>query len=220
MFNPFNRNKARVTITSINLKTMGSMHSIAGRQVPEKVFTLSIPFANKAGSDLVPEQFKRPSIRVNNPTVSAPFALVAVDPAPPLEVEYKDKVMLKIKIKAPEEAYHGPMTIDFGTNTQDMVHLSVTKIVLSSGARREDIAESGFATSVQKSQLFKKDLQMYKVLKKGDTVSKVTVSQPFELVGTEPKLPAVADTDRSYVLSIYVKAPTFNYAGPLEVSIN
>ncbi len=213
------RSKVRVSITNINLKIMGGVHSIGPKEVRERVFSVNVPFTNKSGSDLVPAHFKRPSIRIDRVSITAPFTLVSLAPQLPVEIAYREQVVFKFRIKAPEEQYMGPVTIDFGNNPQDIIHLTVNKITLKSEKRDVDLQDSAFATSVQKNQIFKKDVQLYKALAYGDKVQGVAVNQPFELVGTEPRLPLTVDQQRSYPLTLYLKAPDFSYAGPLEVTL-
>ena len=71
---------SQVEITSINLKFMGEMHSIAGKKVNSGIFELTIPFQNKIGSDLLPDMLKGPKLSLAKIDVSPPFQLVDYSP--------------------------------------------------------------------------------------------------------------------------------------------
>jgi hypothetical protein len=197
---------------------MGEMHSIGGKTVSERIFELSIPFQNKIGSDLLPDMLKGPKLSLAKIEVSPPFQLIEFSPKLPLDIGFMDKAIFKLKIKAPDVTYEGPLTINFGNESKEVIAMSIDKIMLTAKGRTVDLEDSSMTMGMQKGQLFKKSIQLYKVFSYGDTVNAIEVSKPFELINTEPKLPFRLDTKDSYIASIYIKAPDFSYAGSLEVS--
>ncbi len=207
----------KVTITSINLKFMGNSHGLAGMEVSEPVFELRIPFQNKMGSNLLPDNLKGPKIVLSSVTVGSPFRLVDISPKLPVEVPYMSKTMFTLKIAAPDVTWEGPLSINFGNESANNVTISIKKVTLHHGDKSIELEDSGVTTSMQKSQLFKQNLQIYKVLSLGDTVNKIEVSAPFEIVSTDPKLPIKADKKDSYIISLYMKCPEFSYAGDLDI---
>ncbi len=207
-----------MAITSINLKFMGEMHSIGGREVNGNVFELSIPFQNKIGSDLLPDMLKGPKLALAKIEVSQPFQLLDFSPKLPLEVEYMEKVTFKLRIKAPNVAYEGPLTINFGNEPKETVNLNISRITLSTNGRSTELEDSAMVANMQKGQIFKRSVQLYKIMSYNDAVNSISVSSPFELVSVDPKVPFRLDRKDSYIIGIYIKAPDFNYAGDLVIS--
>lgn len=208
---------SKVTITSINLKFMGNSHGIDGRSVDGSEFELTLPFQNKVGSGLLPDNLTGPKIVLNQITVGEPFKLLEVSPKLPVEVAYMSKVVFTLKIKVPDMTYEGPMSINFGNEPTNNVTISIKKVTLHHKDRSVELEDSAVTSSMQKSQLFKQNLQLYKVVSFGDTVSRIDVSKPFELVSTDPKLPITADKKDSYIVGLYLKCPDFSYAGDLDI---
>lgn len=211
---------ARVKVTSINLKFMGNAHGIDGMDVTTPQFDVVIPFQNKMGSGLLPDNLKGPPVRITKITVAEPFALMNVSPALPAEVPYMGKVTFTINIRAPQVTYEGPLSINFGNDATEGITINIKRVMLHYKGRDVELEESSIGASMQKSQLFKESVQLYKVVSFGDSVASVQVSRPFELVSTDPKLPIKADKKDSYILGMYMKCPDFSYAGDLDITIS
>ncbi len=207
-----------VTITSINLKFMGETHSIGGKKVDSRVFELSIPFQNKIGSDLLPDNLKGPGLSLAKIEVSQPFRLVSSAPGLPLDVDYMSKVVFKLRIEAPEVTYEGPLTINFGNEQKETVNINISRMALMANGSSIELEDSGMAATMQKGQIFKRSVQLYKVLRYRDQVGGIAVSQPFELVSTDPKVPFALDKKDSFIVGLYIKAPSFSYSGALDVT--
>ena len=208
---------SRVTITAINIKFMGNSHGLAGRGIDGTDFELTVPFQNKVGSGLLPDNLTGPKMVLNSITVAEPFKLLDVEPKLPVEVAYMSKVVFKLKIKVPDMTYEGPMSINFGNEPTNNVTISIKKVTLHHNGKSVELEDSAVTSSMQKAQLFKQNLQLYKVISYGDTVSKIEVSKPFELISTDPKLPLKADKKDSYIVGLYLKCPDFSYAGDLDI---
>jgi hypothetical protein len=217
-FGLFNKNKAKVTVTSINLRFMGETHSIQGRAVKEKIFQVEIPFQNKIGNDLLPDNLKGPSISLNRLTVAPPFQLVDFDPKLPVEIGYLSRTVFKLRVRAPDVTYEGPLAITFGNELADTVNLNIKAILLNTKGQQLELENSGMIISMQKSQIFKRTVQLFKIMKFGDSIAQISVNKPFELVSTEPTLPLTVNKKDSYILGIFIKAPDYNYAGNLEIT--
>ncbi len=197
---------------------MGEMHSIGGKSVNERVFELSIPFQNKIGSDLLPDMLKGPKLSLAKVEVSKPFELLDCSPKLPLEIGFMEKVVFKLRIRAPDVTYEGPLTINFGNESKETIAMSIDKILLAAKGVTIALEDSSMTTGMQKGQLFRKNIQLYKVLSYGDAVNSIEVSKPFELINVDPKTPFKLDRKDSYIISLYIKAPDFSYAGTLEIS--
>ena len=195
---------------------MGETHSIAGRVVDQKIFEIEVPFQNKIGNDLLPDHLKGPKMTLNKISVSPPFELVESTPMPPVEIAYLSKTIFKIKIRAPDLTYEGPLVITFGNELADNVNLNIQGVVLFSKGQKTELENSGMVISMQKGQIFQRTLQLYKIFSLGDTVSTLHVNAPFEMVSTDPKIPLKVDKMDSYILTMFIKAPDYNYAGNLE----
>lgn len=213
----FNGKSVKVTLTAINLKFMGSVHSIDGMRIGKRDFEITIPFQNRVGSEMLPDSITGPKMTINRIKVSEPFQLLSVSPQPPVEVGYQERKSFSMRIRAPDMNYEGPMTIDFGNEPKDNVTISVEKVVMAYKDRRTELEESATSMVLQKSQIFKREVQLYKVLSFNDTVNSIELNRPFELVSADPKLPIKADRKDSYIMDLYIKAPDTNYAGPLEI---
>ena len=211
---------ARVRVTSINLKFMGNAHGIDGMDVDTPEFEVTIPFQNKMGSGLLPDNLRGPPLRITRITVAEPFGLISVSPQLPVDVPYMGRTAFRIRIRAPQVTYEGPLSISFGNDAAENITINIKKVTLHYRGRSVELEESSIGASMQKSQLFKESVQLYKVVSFGDTVSRVEVSKPFELVNTDPPLPLKADKKDSYILGMYMKCPDFSYAGDLDITIS
>lgn len=212
--------KPKVSITSVNLKFMGNLHSLNGINVPSRAFEYRIPFQNKMGSDLLPDNVKGPKVTISTITVSEPFKLLDVSPKLPVSIEYQSKESFTLRIEAPDLAYDGPISINFGNESSDNIALSISKVVLSRNGRTVDLENSELTATMQKNQVFKKEIQLYKILSFNETLSRIEVSKPFELVSVQPQLPILADKKDSYIINLYLKAPKSSYAGSIEIKMS
>ena len=217
---PKNGERARVTITSINIKFMGETHSLMGREVKDSIFELSLPFQNKIGSDLLPDMLKGPKLTLSRIDVSPPFQLVEVSPKPPVDIEYMGKTVFKLRIKVPEVTYEGPLAISFGNEPKETVNINLSKITLSRDGNKVDLEDSAMVVNMQKGQIFKRSVQLYKIMSYNDSVNSILLNHPFELVSTDPKMPLILDRKDSYILDLYIKAPDYSYAGTLDLVFN
>ncbi len=211
---------AGTNITSIGIRYLGDRHGLDGMQVHEKVFELSIPFRNKTGSDLLDDSLKRPDLKIENISVSKPFELVDVSPKVPIAVKYTEGVTLKLRIRAPDLPYSGPLEVSLGEKESGMVRVQIEKMIAVANGKKTVLEEAPSVLSVQKGQVLKRDVQLYKFMKYGDSVSKIDVSLPFVFSGSEPKPPFRIDEKNSYIISVFVLAPDYSYAGPLEIHIS
>ncbi len=215
----FRRNKAhRITVTSINLRYMGETHSLSGKEVREKVFEVYIPFQNKLGNDLLPDNLKGPGMSVSRITVAPPFELVSASPRLPVQIDYMSKVIFTLRVKAPDVTYEGPLVVSFGNEQAESVNLNLKAINLHSKGRSLELENSGMIINMQKGQIFKRSVQLYKIFSFGDRITGIEVNDPFGVVSTEPALPLSVDKKDSFILGIYLKAPDFNYAGTVEIT--
>jgi hypothetical protein len=212
--------KSKVTISSVNLKFMGNSHSLGGMEVNSGIFDYTIPFQNKMGSSLLPDNLKGPSMRISSITVSAPFKLIEVNPKLPVDVPYMSKTSFTLKIQAPSVTYEGPISINFGNDSSENIAISVQKVILMHSGKSVDLENSEMVATMQKSQLFKKEIQLYKIISFNDHVNSIEVGKPFELVSVSPNLPITADKKDSYIISLYIKAPQFSYSGNMEIKIS
>ena len=211
-------NKKKVTLTGINLRFGGDVHGIEGKELDEQIFTLDIPFQNKMGSGLLPDNLKGPDMTISSMKVDKPFELVEVQPGLPVDVSYLSKVVFHLRIKAPSMNYTGPLGILFGTESEDNVSVDIGKTVLIDGEKKVKLDLPSEKMVMKKSQIFRRDIQLYNILKFGREISNVSANSPFEIVSTEPGSPFTLDRKDSYVLKVFIKCPDFNYAGPLEIN--
>jgi hypothetical protein len=219
------KNKNTVKITNINIKLHGYMHSISGLEIKEKTFTLDIPFKNKVHKDMLTEAAsfkaqKAEPLKIKSIEISEPFKLLSIEPKLPIEVKSDEQVTFKLSIEVPEHNYSGPMTIVFGSDGVEMVHIEITKSVLEAKGIKTEIETSSRILNLPKGQIFSEKIQLYKALSYGETVSKVEIAAPFAFVSSEPKLPLKIDDPNTCILNLYIQGPTSSYAGILEIKIS
>ena len=207
-----------IKITSINVRFMGEVHGMRGLASTSKVFDYELPFQNKIGSDLLPDEVKGPPMKVTEIKVKEPFKLLEISPALPISVPYLSKTMLKLRIEGPEVNYEGPLTIEVASDSGDKVSINIQKIMLHNSSSVIELEDSAIIFPMQRGQVFKKDVQLYKILPYKSALNSIEVNEPFRVVSTEPKIPLVLDKKGSYVISIFMKAPDFSYAGILDLT--
>ncbi len=210
----------KVNITGINLKFMGGTHQIKGMEVKGSTFDIRIPFNNRIGNENLPDNLKGPNVVLSKITVDPPFRLVDVSPALPAQVEYLAKVVFTLRIAAPDMNWEGPMNVSLTSEPSNNVTVSIKTVTLHYKDKSVELEDSGVTSSMQKSQTFKQNVQLYKIISFGDEVGKVEVNEPFQIVSTDPALPIKADRKDSYIMGIYMKCPEFSYAGDLDIKFS
>ncbi len=224
MFDFLNK-KSATTITVINIKLQGFMHSMKGMQTSEDPFTIEIPFTNKTHTDMLTDsaQFKAQKtgpIRIKGIEVAEPFKLVAIEPKPPMDINADQKIMFRMSVRAPGHNYTGPMSISFLSDEIEMVHIEISKTMLEAKGKKTEIETSSRILNIPKGQIFAEKIQLYKAFSYGDSINKIEIEKPFSFVSSDPKLPLKIDDPNSYILNIYIQAPTSAYAGTLDIKLS
>ncbi len=204
-------------ITGISLYWKNSMHGLPGKKLSSPEFELSIPFSNKNYEQLSFLKKADNTETIQSMEIKEPFKLVGVIPQLPVSVKSGESIEFKIKIKAPDYNYSGPLVIKMISKPSEIVHVELPDIIAISGDKRVKVNEHGEVKSVEKNSNFEVSMQMYRVLTYNDTVTNVTVNKPFEFIGSDPKIPFTIDNKSSYIARFYIKAPEFDYAGNLEL---
>lgn len=207
-----------IKITSVNIRFMGEVHGMRGLVTGSRIFSFELPFQNKIGSDLLPDEVRGPPMKVTEIKVKEPFRLLGISPALPVSVPYLSKTMLRLSLEGPEVNYEGPLSIEVASDSGDKVSINIQKIILHNGSTAIELEDSAIIFPMQKGQVFKKDVQLYKILPYRGALNSIEVNEPFRVVSTEPKIPLVLDKKDSYVISIFMKAPDFSYAGILDLT--
>ena len=120
---------------------------------------------------------------------------------------------------APDVTYEGPLVITFGNELADMTNLNIQAVILNYNGQRMELENSGMVISMQKGQIFKRTVQLYKIMKFGEALSSIEVNAPFQFISAEPTVPLKVDKKDSFILGIFMKAPDYNYAGNLEITL-
>ncbi len=207
---------AATTLTSINIRLGGDIHSLPGRDV-DKTFIVNIPFKNKMGSGLLPDNLKGPDVTINSITIDRPFELLEVSPELPCNVPFMSEEKFTLRIKAPEGSYNGPLLVRFDTGNKDSIDIKMSRIILTHGTKSVELESGATSMNVKKGQVFRRDIQLYKILSFDQKINSIEVSKPFGFVLSEPNVPLVVDKKDSYVMNIFIKCPDFSYAGELEI---
>ena len=223
----FNKKK-RVTITKINIMWKGAVHSMEGMGIKNDSFEIEIPFHNKRPENMLTKMSHGESILktqqielavITKIEASAPFKLLSLDPPAPVEVKPDQKVVLKLKLSVPDHSYNGPVNIIMSSDSKELTHIEITKIVLKRGSKSVEIENSAKIIDVPKGQIFTQSVQLYKIINYRDKVNDIEVNAPFELVSQDPNPPFEIDNANSYIEALYILAPEFGYAGPLEITL-
>lgn len=211
----------KTDITNINLKWHGEAHKAPGLKTDKRIFDITIPFHNRQDStDMLMHLLKSSvleEIEIKEIDVAAPFKLVSVEPVPPSRIPYGEKIDFKLAIEAPSYNYKGPLEVSFVENEPEKVRIEINKVVLVKGSTKASVPNSEMIMEMRKSQVFKIDVQLYKILSYNDKVSQISASVPFNFVSSMPQPPFIIDNRNSYVVSIFIQAPEINYGGPLEL---
>ena len=210
--------EAKVNITSINIRMGNDVHGIGGMHVSGKIAKITIPFSNRIGRGLLPDNLKSPPITISGISAEKPFEVIEINPKLPVDVDYRASVSFNITLKVPEGNYEGPVNVRFETKSNDNIGLSIEKVKLLYEGREYDLENSTESMTVRSGQIIKKDIQMYKLLSFGDSVRKIIIGPPFELADSSPKLPIKIDRKDSYIVSLFIKCPGFSYAGPMLIT--
>jgi hypothetical protein len=207
---------SRTTITNINIRLGGDVHSLPGRDVGDS-FDLTIPYKNTIGNGLLPDNLKGPDVTVSQITIDKPFELVECKPNLPINIPYMSQEKFALKIKAPNYSYNGPMVVKFDTSSKENIDVNVSKIMFVHGTKRVELESSAFNMNIKKGQVFKRDIQLYKILSFGQEVKAIEISKQFEIADCNPKAPFKLDAKDSYIVSLFIKCPDFSYAGEMEI---
>ncbi|MEM0201128.1 MAG: hypothetical protein QXD23_01870 [Candidatus Micrarchaeaceae archaeon] len=208
-----------INITAINIRLGGDIHSLPGRDV-ETTFKIEIPFSNMLGNGLLPDNLKGPDMTISDISIDKPFELLSIKPNLPIDVPYLSKEVFNLEIKGPQGSYSGPLLVKFNTSSNNNVDISISKVFLINKDNKVELEGSTFSMNIKKGQVFKRDIQLYKVLSYQTTIKKVEISNPFEIVKITPSPPFTLNIKDSYVASFLIKAPNFNYAGEVEITFS
>jgi hypothetical protein len=216
--------KRKTTITGINIRLQGAVHQLKGLESGDEVIELTIPFKNKVHSDMLTDAgvFKAQEgkpISIREVKVSDPFGLIEVEPKAPIEVKSGQSVEFKIKLTAPKHNYTGPLTISFEAVSEEVVHIEIARTILEWKGKRTEIESSARMLNVQKNGIIVENVQLYKAMSSGDTVTSAEAEFPFKLASTEPKMPVKLDATNGYIMGFYIQAPDHSYSGDLVIKV-
>ncbi|MGC8676208.1 MAG: hypothetical protein ACP5T3_01680 [Candidatus Micrarchaeia archaeon] len=206
------------SITSVNISYMNDVHQLPGLKPLRKEFELRVPFRNKTASDLADDTVKRPDLRIDAISVKQPFALLGVLPSLPIILQYGQSTELVLRLKAPDVAYTGPLFIDMQAKMPDSLHIGISSVKLSSNGRTYALDDSAKSLYISKGDAIKQDVQALAILHEGDEVKEVSANAPFAVLKTSPQVPFKVNSSNSMIISVYLKAPDYNYSGPLELT--
>jgi hypothetical protein len=217
--------RRKTTITGINIRLQGATHQLKGLESSESIIEIRIPFRNKVHSDMLTDAgvFKAQEgkpISIKEIKVSDPFVVVGIEPEAPLEVKSGELVEFKIRLNAPAHNYTGPLTVSFETASEEVVHIEIARTILEYKGKRTEIESSARMLNVQRNGIIVENVQLYKAMSYGDTVSRVEVESPFRLASTEPKLPVKLDTPNGYIMGFYIQAPSHSFSGDLVIKVS
>ncbi len=215
------KNGAKGKITAINLYWKDTAHSMEGVDIDSKIVTVTVPFTNHSNtSELSFLKTTEKSETVTDISTTDPFSIDSIDPKLPIDIKPGEHVDFKINLKAPNYNYNGPLTLKFSSpkNKDDLIELNINKIMLKNGEKEVDLEDTRYFTNFAKNQIFDISVQMYRILKYKSKVEKVELNEPFKLVKLDTELPFTIDDHSSFVVTLSIQGPDFNYSGPLEIN--
>ncbi len=209
------------TVTNVNVMWGGTFHSLAGLRAKERLFDVKIPFDNSSAIQNLPEntfRFADTTVKINSISVDKPFELADVEPKPPFSVKTNERLELRLRVRAPEGNYSGPMTVRLVQDDDGIVKIEINKVILIAKGRKVEVENSGIIMSVKGNHIFKNSVQLYKALSYGDEVMGASLNAPFKLASSQPKPPFRIDDPNSFIADFFIQAPEISYAGPLEIT--
>ena len=209
-------------VTNFNVYWKGKMHALPGMELKDKRFFYELPFKNSSTEDtltFLKTQKRAPEV-IEKVEMGEPFKLVSVEPKPPISVEQGQSVTLKMVVDAPEYNYSGPAVIKLGTHAEAQVRVEIPAVVVKTNNKSVNVLEHGEIKVLPKGSEFEESVQMYRALGYGSKVASVKVNEPFTFVRSEPALPFTIDDKSSFVVAFVIRAPDFDYAGPLELTVS
>jgi hypothetical protein len=223
MFDFLKRGK-KTTVTAVNIRLHGQVHRLEGFESSKPVIEIRIPFKNKLRENMLTKAGvlklgEQAPIKVEKMEVAEPFKLVSVEPKPPLEVGAGKEVEFLISVAVPEHNYTGPISVSIDSPSAEAVHIEISREFMSFKGKRVEVESSARMLNAQKGGIFTEKVQLYKAMSMGDTASSIELSPPFRLIKTEPALPATIDDPNSFIIQLFVQAPTQNYSGEMEINI-
>ena len=222
----FLKKGTKVTVTAVNLKWRGSTHALGKIEVKGKTFEIAIPFQNKQQESFeflntYFKQQKKPAIRIKGVAIKEPFKLVSAFPVLPVEVVENDRIILKLKVNAPDYSYEGPLTVELlSDSSEDMVHVEVSKIVIRFKDKVNEIKDKALIMDISKGQVFKQNLHLFGSVEFGGEVKKIEILPPFAFVSSDPQTPFKVDNKTGYLIDLFIQGPRTNYGGPLEIVLS
>lgn len=215
--------KAKVVVSSVNVKWRGSTHSLGGMSVNTESFEVTIPFQHKPQEDFnldfLKTQKKAP-VTITRIDVREPFKLISSEPALPQSIDENAKVVFKVKITPPDYNYEGPLNMELLSDNNDMVHVEITKIIIITSKKRTEVDNKPMIMDLAKGQVFKQNTHLFGIVDFDGEVKNIKVSPPFTFVSSDPKVPFKIDRKTGYLIDVYIQAPKENYGGPLEVELS
>ncbi len=209
-----------IDIRNINIYWKGAIHTLDGIKSNKKIFSIVIPFSNKTTNHLLflKKQEGKPEI-IKGIETTKPFKIINVDPKLPLSIPDGESEELNISVEGPDFNYSGVLALTFKSDLQPRVHIEIPDTYLIRGNKKIKVNANKELYNLMKNQVFEVSIQIYKLLTFEDTVEKVKINKPFKFEGCSPKLPFEIKDKSSYIVTFMIKAPEFNYSGPLEIEI-
>ncbi len=214
--------EASVNVTSVNIKWMSEQHTSTGFPVEENPFLYELPFQNKSQLNIVsflPAQEQIP-VKIKEITVKAPFAIESLSPRLPVVLKNDERAAFKLRIKAPDYNYEGPLGIEVIPDKTDNIHMEITSTIINVPGSPQAKAPAKLILDVPKMQVFVQKINVPQLLVSEATISKIEVSKPFVIIGSEPKAPFKFTEGSGHTITLYLQAPQFNYAGPIEITLS
>ena len=222
------RKTPKISITNINLKYRGQIHSIEGLDSTESVFSVTIPFTNRPYSNYLTDYLSEEHVikasefdPINLKSIEAapPFKIISIEPKLPTKIGPEERVEFKINIQGPEINYMGPMTLEFTEENKEFIHIEITNTTLNFKGKEAVVDSSLNMLNLPKNSIFGEGIQLLRALDYGTKVESISVNDPFKFEGAFPKPPFTINDKSSFILTIYLKAPESNYSGPLVVNM-
>ena len=202
--------KPKVQITAVNIAWKGTTHQLGGVAVKGDRVSIDIPFSNLpvGGSADHPQMSAETVMGID---VDPPFMIHSINPLLPISIA-NAKVVFKLDIGIPKYAFTGPVNLHFSSTRS--VTVEINKVIVRPFGRPVEVLNDHRIFRAEMGKDFEFTIRLPASID-GKLVGLVTLSPPFDSGSSAPSPFTTAGQE----LKVTVRAPQFNYSGPMEIEL-
>ncbi len=203
--------KRKVLITSVNISWKGTSHQLGGIAVKGNSASIDIPFSNHTpenGADLP----QMPMERVTGIDVDPPFVLHSVTPAPPTSIG-QERIIFRLEVGVPGYSFSGPLNVHFASAKS--VSIEINRMTLRPFGKAPETMDDRRIIREERGKEFEFAVRIPAWID-GKQVGSVRISPPFD----QKEGGRVPFSMEGSEMRLTLKAPEFNYSGPMEIELD